>query len=110
MGMLEEGLADAKQMENEVVNAEVDAQAFYENFMKDSNTSVEQSKKSIRNMSKHRANTKSALVGAKSDFDATMLELESLNTLLGTLHKDCDYVLDNFEARQEACAVEMDAL
>jgi len=47
---------------------------------------------------------------AKSDHKQTMKELEGLNDELGDLHTSCDFVLNNFDARQAARIAEMDAL
>merc|ERR1711957_841182 len=95
--MLEEVITDSVKIENEAITTEFDAQTAYENFMKDSNKSTEQNLKSINNMSEERAKAKSSLAGADTDFKQTMKQLEDLNDMLGDLHKDCDYVLQNFE-------------
>jgi len=110
MAMLEEVMADSKKMENEAIQGEQDAQGAYEMFMKDSNKSIKQSLKSNVNMSEEKAKAEEALSMDETDLAATMKTLESLNAKLGDLHKSCDFVMNNFSARQEARALEMDAL
>merc|ERR1719183_1627837 len=110
VAMLEEVITDSKNLENDALNTEFDAQSAYENFMKDSNKSTEQNLKSIRNMSENRAKAKSELAMADADFKSTMKELENLDGMNKALHEQCDFVLKNFEVRQEARAAEVDAL
>merc|ERR1719162_2787613 len=110
MAMLEEVMADSKKMENEAIQGEKDAQGAYEMFMKDSNKSIKQTLRSNVNMSEEKAKSEQALSRDETDLAATMKTLESLNAELGDLHKSCDFVVKNFSVRQEARALEMDAL
>merc|ERR1719408_810217 len=108
LAMLDEVMADSKKMENDARRDEQDAQGAYEMFMKDSNKSIKQALKANVNMSEDKAKSEEALSRDKTDFAATMKTLESLNAELGDLHNSCDFVLNNFSARQEARALEMD--
>merc|ERR1719223_2021212 len=110
VAMLEEVMADSKKMENDAAAAEQDAAGAYEMFMKDSNKAIKQLLRSNVNMSEDKAKAEEALSRDKTDLKATMKTLESLNEELGDLHQNCDFVLNNFSARQEARALEMDAL
>jgi len=110
VAMLEDVMADSKKMENDAAAAEQDAAGGYEMFMKDSNKAIKQLLRSNVNMSEDKAKAEEALSRDKTDLSATMKTLESLNEELGDLHKNCDFVLNNFSARQEARALEMDAL
>merc|ERR1740117_1376583 len=110
VAMLEEVLADTRKTEDQAMASEADSQSAYENFMKDSNKSILKTTQSISDMSGSRATAKEYLANAKTDFSSTMQELENLNDMNGDLHKSCDYVLKNFDARQAARAAEMDAL
>jgi len=82
----------------------------YENFMKDSNKSIKQMQKANVNMSEDRGKAEESLSRDETDHGATMKTLESLNDELGDIHRGCDFVLNNFSARQEARALELDAL
>merc|ERR1740133_24468 len=110
LAMLEEVLADTRKTEDQAMASEADSQSAYENFMKDSNKSILKTTQSISDMSGSRATAKEELSMAKTDFSQTMQELEGLNDTNGDLHKSCDYVLKNFDARQQARTAEMDAL
>merc|ERR1719213_1533837 len=110
VAMLEEVIADCKQTVDQAMASEQDSQSAYENFMKDSNKSIKKTTQSISDMSGARASAKEDLSMAKTDFKQTMGELENLDTTKADLHKSCDFVLKNFDARQEARAAEMDAL
>jgi len=110
VAMLEEIIADVKTTVDEAHAAEQDASSAYENFMKDSNKSIKKTQRSISNMSGARAQAKEDLTMAKTDFKQTMGELEGLDAAVADLHKSCDYVLKNFDVRQQARSAEMDAL
>merc|ERR1740115_313570 len=110
VAMLEEVLADTRKTEDQAMASEGDSQSAYENFMKDSNKSILKTTQSISDMTGARATAKEELSMAKTDFSQTMTELEGLNDTNGDLHKSCDYVLKNFDARQAARAAEMEAL
>jgi len=110
VAMLEEILADTKKTEDQAMASEQDAQSTYENFMKDSNKSILKTQQAISDMTGARAAAKEELSMAKTDFSQTMTELEGLDQTNQDLHKSCDYVLKNFDARQKARAAEMDAL
>merc|ERR1719277_117702 len=107
---LETIIVDSKKTEDEAIAAEEDSQTAYENFMKDSNKAITKYSQSITNMSEARAKAKASLSVAETDLKQTVEKLGGLNEILGDLHKSCDFVLDNFEARQAARAAEMDAL
>jgi DNA repair exonuclease SbcCD ATPase subunit len=110
IAMLEEVMADSKSMENEAITAEMNAQGGYEMFMKDSNKAINQALKANINMAENRAKAEEELSRDETDLDGTMKTLENLNDELGDLKKSCDFVLNNFAARQQARALEMDAL
>jgi len=110
VAMLEEVIADCKQTVDQAMASEQDSQSAYENFMKDSNKSIKKTTQSISDMSGAKAKAKEDLSMAERDFKLTMSDLQNLDTTKADLHKSCDFVLKNFDARQEARAAEMDAL
>jgi len=110
VAMLEEVLADTRKTEDQAMASEQDSQSAYENFMKDSNKSIKQTQQAISDMTGSRASAKEELSMAKTNLGQTVNELESLSNTNGDLHKSCDFVLQNFDARQAARAAEMDAL
>jgi len=110
IAMLEEVQADSVKTEQEAMRSESDSQFAYETFMKDSNKALARNLESIANMSEAKAKAEASLSMAKDDFKQNYKVLEGLNEELGDLHQSCDFVLNNFEARQAARSAEMDAL
>lgn len=108
--MLEDVLSDSKQMENEALNSETNAQAAYEILIKDSNKLIVTNTKKITNLSETLAKAKESLSQAKTDLVDTVGVLGELNDVKGALHKSCDYLLKNFEVRQAARSAEIDAM
>merc|ERR1719446_2010985 len=106
VAMLEEVLADTKKTEDQAMASEMDSQTTYENFMKDSNKMITKTTQAISDMTGARATAKEELSMAKTDFAQTMIELEGLDQTNQDLHKSCDYVLKNFDARQKARSAE----
>jgi len=108
--MIEKVIADSKKTENDAIAAEEDAQVAYESFMKDSNKEITTSLKKINHATESLATAKETLSLAESDLKGTVLELEGLYKMAGDLHKSCDFLLQNFDARQAARAAEIEAL
>merc|ERR1719219_3100227 len=76
MKMIEEIINDAKAMEAEAIRSEEDAQKAYEDFVKETNASIEAKSKEIVNKSEEKAKKENSLVEAQKAKDAAMLELE----------------------------------
>merc|ERR1719262_667446 len=110
IALLEECMADSKRTEDEAITAEQDAQVTYESFMKDSNESIEQKLNQITNKSTHLAQAKEEAILTKTDLENAMKELQRLADENADLHKSCDFILKNFDARQDARAAEIEAL
>jgi len=108
--MIEQIIADSKALEAEAVHAEDVSQSTYENFMKDSNESITQATNSIADMTDEKAKSEQALQMAQTDMTATSKQIENLMGTGADLHEDCDFILKNFEVRQDARAQEIDAL
>merc|ERR1711970_833100 len=101
MGMIQQIINDAKAMEAETIRSEEDAQKAYEDFVKDTNNSIETKNKDITNKAENEA---------KEAKEAAMLELEQLSNYNAQLHQSCDFVMKNFEIRQTARDEEIEAL
>lgn len=109
MKMIEQIASDAKAMEAEAIRSEEDAQKAYEDFVKETNASIEAKSKDIVNKSDVKAKAESDLVATKESKEATMLELEQLSNYNAQLHQSCDFVMKNFELRQTARDEEVEA-
>merc|ERR1719311_1319024 len=94
MGMIEQIIRDAKQLEAEAIQAETDSQKAYESFVKDSNKSIEEKNRDITTKTEEKATN----------------EAQQLSNENADLHKSCDFVLKNFDIRQEARDQEVEAL
>jgi len=110
MKMIEEIINDAKAMEAEAIRSEEDAQKAYEDFVKETNASIEAKSKEIVNKSEEKAKTESELVETKESKESVMLELEQLSNYNAELHQSCDFIMKNFDIRQTARDEEIEAL
>jgi len=110
VAMIEEVITDSKKTEDDAHNDENESQQTYENMMKSSNKNIVALQESVVSMESSRASDKSSLELAKSDLGETVNTLEDLNEVKGDLHKSCDYITKNFDARQAARAAEIEAL
>merc|ERR1711957_600140 len=110
MSMIEQIINDAKAMEAEAIRSEEDAQKAYEDFVKETNASIEAKSKDIVNKSETKAKTEGDLVEAQKAKEAAMLELEQLSNYNAQLHQSCDFVMKNFDLRQTGRDEEVEAL
>jgi len=110
MSMLQQIISDAAAMEAETIRDEEDSQKAYEDFVKETNASIEAKSRDIVNKSETKATKESELIEAKEAKDATMLELEQLSNYNAQLHQSCDFVTTNFEVRQTGRDEEVEAL
>merc|ERR1712066_778961 len=110
MGMMQQIITDAKNMEAEAIRSEEDAQKAYEDFVKDTNNSIETKSKDIVNKSEAKAKAEDEKVEAEKAKRAVLLELEQLANYDAELHESCDFVLKNFDLRQAARDEEVEAL
>merc|ERR1719401_2647459 len=110
MAMIEQIITDAKAMEAATIRAEADAQKAYEDFVAETNASIDAKNRDIVSKSEDKAKAESDLVETKEDKEAVMLELEDLSNYNAELHAECDFTLKNFEIRQTARDEEVEAL
>jgi septal ring factor EnvC (AmiA/AmiB activator) len=110
IGMIETIISDTKSMESEATRAEEEAANAYNNFVADTTKNIDTKNKEIVNKSEEKAKAQTNLNQATSDKENTMLELEQLSNYNAELHQECDFVMKNFEIRQEARDEEIEAL
>jgi len=110
MSMIEQIINDAKAMEAEAIRSEEDAQKAYEDFVKETNASIEAKSKDIVNKSEEKAKTEVDLVETQKEKEAAVLDLEQLSNYNAQLHQSCDFVLKNFDLRQTGRDEEVEAL
>merc|ERR1719265_336143 len=110
MGMIQQIINDAKAMEAEAIKAEEDAQKAYEGFVKETNNSVEEKSTGITNKQEDKAKAQGEKTASEEEHGEITLSLEQLANEGADLHKSCDFVLKNFDIRQEARDQEVEAL
>merc|ERR1712226_1326236 len=79
VSMIQQIISDAKAMEAETIRSEEDAQKAYEDFVKETNNSIEAKSKDIINKSETKAKAETDLVEAKEAKEGVLLELEQLS-------------------------------
>merc|ERR1711862_918843 len=109
-GMMQQIINDAKAMEADAIHSEEDAQKAYEDFVKETNASIEAKSKEMVNKTEEKAKAEADLTESNESKDNVMLELEQLSNYNAELHQSCDFVMKNFEIRQTARDEEIDAL
>merc|ERR1719272_166862 len=110
MGMIQQIINDAKALEAEAIKAEEDAQKAYEDFVQETNRSADDKSTSITNKSEDRAKASGEKTAAEEKQAEIQTELEQLSNENADLHKGCDFVVKNFDIRQEARDQEVEAL
>jgi len=110
MSLLQQIISDAKMMEQEAINAEKTAQQAYESFIKNSNKVIEEKNTESINKTESKAQAEQDRTEAEQKRDNLVTELEQLSNSNADVHRSCDFVLKNFEIRQEARDQEVEAL
>lgn len=110
LAMLEAIVEDSKAEEAKVLKAESEAQASYEEYIKESSESIASLNDVIHTKKKAMASASSE----KSKSEAIMADVqETYNGLEQNslaLHQECDFLLENFDMRQETRMNEIVAL
>merc|ERR1719335_1594510 len=110
MGMMKTIIAASAAMENEAIRGEEDSQKAYEDFVKDSNESIDMKIKEIINKEEIKAKAEEDKLQAEKEPEQVEGVLEALDNENADLHKDCDFTIKNFDIRQTARDDEIEAL
>jgi len=110
VAMIKGIIAESRDAETHAISDNNASQLAYEEFMKDSNKSIKTLRKEITDKSAQKATDDVDLEGVKADLVQNFKDLEALNGMSNSIHSECDFVLKNFEQRQDARTNEMDAL
>jgi chromosome segregation ATPase len=110
IGLMNQIINDAKHMEAEAIRDEQTEQEKYESFVKETNMGIDEKRASIVNKKEIKGETEQELTQAKTDLSSEREEHETLDNEAHTLHQACDFLMKNFELRQEGFAEEIDAL
>jgi hypothetical protein len=110
MQLIEKLIQEANGMIGDSRKMESDAQAAYEQTVADTNGSVAALQKEIVTKTKAKAQATKDKQQTGQDIIDTVNELEGLSKYTGQLHSECDFVLKNFQVRQQGRAEEIEAL
>jgi len=110
MGLIEQIIEDSVKLETEATAAETQAQADYEKLVKDSNALIAALSEAVTAKTGAIADAKVDSTETNSQLQSTVDELKALATEEGELHQECDFVLKNFEVRQDARLQEIEAI
>jgi hypothetical protein len=108
--MLKEVIQDAKNMEKTAIKDEQDANDGYAAFVTQTYEAVAAAQSSIVDKQEAKAEAEKAKIGKAEDLEAATAEAETLNNVLAQLHSSCDFVMQNFDLRQEARVNEITSL
>jgi len=109
MAMMDAMVADLDKEMQEADIEEKDAQAEYEEMMKDSAEKRVTDSKSITEKEGTKADDEANLQKLGEERLAKMHEAMATVSVIENLHKDCDWLLKNFDVRKEARAGEVEA-
>merc|ERR1740121_1227703 len=110
VAMIEQIISAAYHMEEMATKDEQTIQQQYETFVKDTNVAVQEKQTGLVNKGEVQAKAKGKLLEVEGSISETHGELETLSNTLTTLKQDCDFLLRNFDIRQEARDEEVEAL
>lgn len=110
MGLIEQIVEDSKALEKEATAAETEAQSSYESFVKDSNAVIAQLSTAVTAKSKAVSSSQVELEQANADLNSTDEEIASLGQFKADLHQQCDFVMKNFNIRQQARLQEIESI
>merc|ERR1719162_1265287 len=99
---------DKENQEGEV--DEKSAQGEYERFMSDASSKRAEDAKAITNKESAKAETETELQDNKESKTSKNLAAMETAKFISALHEECDWLLQNFDARQAARTGEIDAL
>merc|ERR1719359_2436377 len=102
--------ADLEKQITEMELVEKDAQADYEQFMKDSAEQRALDSKSITDKEASKASLEEELLSNQEALKGKQVELMETEKYIMELHQECDWLLQHFDLRKEARAGEVEAL
>merc|ERR1719262_1313461 len=110
LGMIRMCIADAERLQQESIDAEQTQQTDYEKLVKDSAGEIAADSTSINDKSGERAQAEVDQNEAAAGLEAANAAMADLQEYATGVHASCDFVLQNFDIRQQARAEEIDAL
>merc|ERR1719321_537075 len=106
--MMEGIIDEAKAMEAEAVRAEEEAQKDYDDFVKETQGAIDQKTEESETKAGDKAKAEEDKIQKDKEMADAMTEFEDLENDAHALHKECDFVMKNFEKSQAARENEME--
>merc|ERR1719401_3257120 len=103
-------VADLTKEMTEAETTEKDAQADYEQAMKDASAKRAADTKTLADKEKAKAETAASMEANTEEKKATTKTLMATLEYIQSLHAECDWLLQYFEVRKEARAGEVESL
>merc|ERR1719213_809344 len=110
MTMIEGIITDAKNMEAESIKDEQEAESAYQSFVSERFASIEAAQRAVTNKIEEKATAESAKTAAEGDKADAESTKEALAKTRADLHSSCDYIMENFDAREMARKAEIEGL
>lgn len=110
LGLIDIMVQDLEKENTQMEVEEKNAQEEYEQSMADSSEKRSTDLKSIEQKEGAKADAEASLDTIKEESKATLESEMATAEILGALHKECDWLLSNFDVRKEARASEVEAL
>jgi len=110
VAMVETISDDSKKVEADALEGENAAQKAYEEFISDSNASIQAANDEIASKGESIAQADADNTAAGGDLSHTTDDLLALGESAMALHKECDFTVNNFDTRQSKRTEEIEAL
>merc|ERR1719161_2971691 len=110
MALLENVIEDAEDVEKDALEAENEAQAAYESFVKTTNKSIAEANEQLMNNKEQAGKDTVKEVDDETDKRVTNNDIDGLESMANTLHDGCDYDIEHFDERVAARNEETEAL
>ncbi|CAD7965211.1 unnamed protein product [Amoebophrya sp. A120] len=110
IGLFEMIMSDCKHDIAEAKKDEQKAQTEYETLVADSTKSINTSKQAIAQKETEKSDAVSQKEQKNLELSQAQEKLEGLEAENAALHKDCDFLLKNFDVRQEAMESEVESI
>jgi len=110
MQILQKIVQEAKAADEEAVRAESESQAAYEELVANTNGMLSATETAITEKQGVRAHTEAEKLRAARELDSANVELKDLQDQNKALHLGCDYLVKNFNIRQQARQDEVEAI
>jgi len=110
LSLIEKIIADSKATEEEATSDEKSSQKDYETFVSDANQNVASLQRQVVSKTDTIGSAEEDKAQAQADYEFTLNEIEKLANYRADLHGSCDFLLKNFDIRQEAREQEREAI